>query len=63
MTEAMGCKAVKSRGIRGEVFRASVKVAYEVLDTLELWYIWGRSISRKTVDGVHDNREVILHHM
>ena len=50
----MGCSAIKSKMIHYGMVRASWKVAYEVLDTLECWCRWGRIVARKTVDGAHE---------
>ena len=62
-TEFVGCSEVKARGINYCIVRAFVKVAYEVLDTLELWCRWISSIAIETVDGAHEIRVGTLHHM
>ena len=43
--------------------RASGKVSQEVLEKLEPFCRWGISVSRDTVDGVHEIRACILDNM
>ena len=63
LMEFMGCSSVKSIGIRDRTVRGSRKVADDVVDILELCFVWGSSITRETFDGVHDIRAGILHNM
>ena len=63
MTSFMGCSAVKVRRIHDWMLRAALRVVDYVLDTLELWYIWGSSVNKHIVNGAHDVRAVILHNM
>ena len=63
MTKVMGCISVNYNGIYDGTVRASVQIANEVLNTLELWCIWGSNMDRDTVDRVHEIRVGVLNNM
>ena len=63
LTWFVGCSAANTRGIYYGTVSSFGKIAYKVLDTLELWCIWGSKIDIETVDGVHEIRYGILHNM
>ena len=63
LTKVMGCISVNYNGIYDGTVRASVQIANEVLNTLELWCIWGSNMDRDTVDRVHEIRVGVLNNM
>ena len=63
LAEFMGGCYVEARRVHCGTVRESSKVEDEVIESLELWCIWGSNISWYMVDIVHKTRKGILNNV